>query len=125
GGRAGRRGNAIRHLLVPALALAALLLGAVDAGARSTDTHTVTVEVIGKGTIKSSPSGLNCGAGNAKCYSGFSDSGSVTLTAKADGGWTFAGWSGACSGTDPTDCDTGSSGDSVVTATFNPKSGTS
>ena len=115
----------MRRSLIPALVLAALILGAVDAGARSTDTHTVTVEVIGKGTIKSAPSGLNCGAGNTKCYAGFSDSGSVTLTAKADGGWTFAGWSDDCSGTDPTDCDTGSSGDSVVTATFNPKSGTS
>ncbi len=115
----------MRRLLIPALVLAALIVGVVNAGARSTDTHTVTVEVIGKGTIKSSPNGLSCGAGNSKCYAGFSDSGSVTLTAKADGGWTFAGWSGACGGTDPTDCDTGSSGDSVVTATFNPKSGTS
>src|SRR5262245_62487125 len=100
----------MRRVLLPALVLVALILGVVDAGARSSATHTVTVEVIGKGTIKSDPSGISCGAGNSKCFAGFSDSGSVKLTAKSDGGWTFAGWWDDCSGTDPGDCDTGSSG---------------
>ena len=37
------------------LALVALVLGVVNAGARSTATRTVTVQVLGKGTVKSSP----------------------------------------------------------------------
>src|SRR5437867_13364210 len=106
----------MRRSLLPVLALAVLIVGVVDAGARSTATHSVTVEILGKGTVKSSPSGISCGGGNTKCYSVFSEGTDVQLTAKAAGGWTLEG----C---DPS-CDAGSSGDSVVTATFNPSYGT-
>lgn len=50
----------------------------------------------GLGTVRSSPSGIDCGSACAATY----DHGtSVTLTATADGNSTFAGWSGDCSGT--------------------------
>jgi hypothetical protein len=50
----------------------------------------------GSGTVVSSPTGINCGA---PCIAYFDSGTSVTLTATAVQGSTFAGWSGAsCSG---------------------------
>ena len=57
---------------------------------------TVSKSGTGTGVVTSSPSGINCGA---TCSSGFVDGTSVTLTATPATGSTFAGWSGACSGT--------------------------
>ena len=50
----------------------------------------------GTGTVTSSPSGINCGS---TCSATYSSGTSVTLTAAAASGSTFAGWSGACTGT--------------------------
>ena len=50
----------------------------------------------GSGTVASSPSGINCG--NA-CSHNFRTGTTVVLKAIAASGSTFAGWSGACSGT--------------------------
>ena len=113
------------RLLVPALVLVALILGVVDAGARSTDTTTVTVQVIGKGNVKSTTSGINCGNGNTKCYTAFG-SGPITLKASPAGGWTFDGGSGwdGCDSTPSGTCSLDLSGDELVTVTFSPKSST-
>jgi hypothetical protein len=73
----------------------------------------------GKGTVTSS-SGATC---NATCtgISGWFMSGmQITLTATADSGSTFAGWSGACSGTGT--CTVTMSGSQSVTAMFNTAS---
>ena len=61
-------------------------------------TMPLTVVEIGNGTgsVISSPAGINCGA---TCSYSFTTGSSVTLTAVAGSGSTFAGWSGACSGT--------------------------
>jgi hypothetical protein len=59
-------------------------------------TLTVTKAGTGSGTVTSSPTGINCGA---TCSSQYASGASVTLTAAAATGSTFAGWSGACSGT--------------------------
>ena len=107
------------------LALVALVLGVVNAGAHPSATRTVTVEVLGKGSVKSSPSGINCGGGNSKCFAAFSDTTSVTLTAKPGSGFAAGSWSGDCGGSTDTACDLGSGGDSVAVAEFSPKSGTS
>lgn len=50
------------------------------------------------GTVTSSPAGIACGS---LCSSIFAAGATVTLTAAADEKSRFAGWSGACSGTEP------------------------
>jgi endoglucanase len=71
----------------------------------------------GSGTVTSSPSGINCGS---TCSASYSSGTSVTLTAAAASGSTFAGWSGACSGT--SSCTVSMTGARSVTATFNASS---
>ena len=53
----------------------------------------------GTGSVSSNPGGLSCAEGCASTSSSFASTSAVTLTAQADGGSTFAGWSGACIGT--------------------------
>jgi endoglucanase len=84
-----------------------------------TSALTVTRAGSGSGTVSSSPSGIACGS---TCAASFSAGVSVALTAAADGGSTFAGWSGACSGTGT--CTVSMSSARTVTATFNRSSGT-
>jgi YVTN family beta-propeller protein len=60
-------------------------------------TLTVTKGGSGTGGVTSSPTGIDCGS---TCAASFPAGTSVTLTAAADAGSTFAGWSGGgCSGT--------------------------
>ncbi len=68
----------------------------------------------GAGTVSSSPSGVSCGG---TCSASFTSGTSVTLTAAAASGSTFAGWSGACSGT--ASCTVSMTQARSVTATFN------
>jgi hypothetical protein len=89
------------------LALVALILGVVNAGARSTATTIVTVQVIGKGKVTSDPGGINCGNGDKTCYLGFTQD--VTLKAsETSDDWVFSGWHGCtpsgttCSAPNPT-----------------------
>ena len=53
----------------------------------------------GQGTIASAPAGINCGVAGAACSTRFNSGGSVTLTATPANGQLFAGWGGACTGT--------------------------
>jgi uncharacterized repeat protein (TIGR02543 family) len=75
----------------------ALVLGVGSAGGRSLDVSTVTVQVIGKGRVTSSPSGIKCGNDKKECYRAFSTGASITLTAVDQGSWTFDSWGGDCS----------------------------
>lgn len=50
----------------------------------------------GSGSVTSSPSGISCGS---TCFADYAAGTTVTLTAKADSGSAFKGWSGPCSGT--------------------------
>ena len=75
---------------------------------------TVTGSGTGAGMISSSPSGINCGQ---TCSATFNSGTAVTLAATPTGASTFAGWSGACSGTNS--CSVTLSADTSVTATFN------
>jgi uncharacterized protein (TIGR03437 family) len=67
-----------------------------------------------KGTVTSSPSGIDCGT---TCSSAFASGTVVTLTARVIGNRAFAGWSGACTGTGT--CTVTMDAAKSVTATFN------
>ena len=84
------------------------------AGTPPGSTLTVTRAGAGTGTVMSSPAAINCGA---VCSASFSNGASVTLSVVAAGGSTFAGWSGACSGTGG--CTVSMTQARSVTATFN------
>lgn len=78
-------------------------------------TLTVTKSGTGAGTVTSSPAGINCGS---TCAANYVNGTSVTLTATAGSGSTFAGWSGSgCSGTG--NCTVSMTQARSVTATFN------
>ncbi|MBJ7347627.1 MAG: hypothetical protein JHC87_03525 [Thermoleophilaceae bacterium] len=79
-----------------------------------TPTVALTVSTVGTGDVTSSTGAINCGL---ICTDEYAVGSTVTFTATAGTGYTFAGWSGAgCSGTD-TCVVTVSAADSV-TATF-------
>ena len=78
---------------------------------------TLTVQRSGNGTVTSNPSGITCGTGGTACSAIFNKDSSVTLTATADSGSIFTGWSGGgCSGTGT--CVINLTENTVVTATF-------
>src|SRR5437016_13568347 len=56
----------------------------------------VTVAGSANGTVTSSPAGINC---PGACSANFASGTTVTLTPTAAAGGSFAGWSGACTGT--------------------------
>ena len=81
-------------------------------------TLSVTEAGTGSGSVTSSPSGITC---PSTCSASFASGTGVTLTAKASTGSTFAGWSGACSGTGT--CSVTMTAAKAVTATFNSSGG--
>jgi phospholipase C len=76
----------------------------------------VTLDGSGTGTATSTPTGINCGDNAKDCNFTFPAGSQVTLTATADSGFGFAGWSGACTGTGS--CIITTEGNHSVTATF-------
>ena len=77
-------------------------------------TLTVNTAGGGTGTVTSDPAGINCGADCTENYAPDTD---VTLTATPDAGSAFTGWSGDCSGANPTTAVT-MDADKTCTATF-------
>ncbi len=73
----------------------------------------LTVSVIGSGTVSSNPSGVSC---PSTCSHVFTGGTQVTLTPTPAAGWAFSGWSGACSGTGS--CVVTMNAAEAVTATF-------
>src|SRR5258708_2826523 len=89
--------------------------GAKSVTATFTQLETLTVSVSGSGTVTSSPSGISC---PGTCSKSFTYGTVVALTASASTGYSFSGWSGACSGTGA--CSVTMNGAQSVTATFTP-----
>jgi aryl-phospho-beta-D-glucosidase BglC (GH1 family) len=92
--------------------------GALDAvmnGAHPSGSYTLTVtkDGTGSGVVSTSPAGVSCGS---TCSATFAAGTNVTLTATADSGSSFIGWSGACTGTGT--CTVSMLSAKSVTATF-------
>src|SRR5882724_720798 len=78
-------------------------------------TLSVGINGNGSGSVRIDPGGTKC---NANCSKSFATGTPVTLTASADTGSSFTGWSGGgCSGTGT--CNLTLTADQTVTATFN------
>lgn len=93
---------------------ACVLVLASGAAAGSAYTLTVALAGSGSGTVTSSPAGIDCGS---TCSHAFASGTQVTLTATAESGSFFGGWSGGgCSGIDS--CVVTMSAAESVTATF-------
>ncbi len=80
-------------------------------------TYTLNVNKAGTGTgfvSSANLSGINCGT---DCSENYNAGTNVILSASANNGSTFTGWSGACSGTSST-CAVSMTANKTVTATF-------
>ena len=62
------------------------------------NSYTLTVSISGHGTVTSTDGNINCPGTCTHTYLSLTQ---VTLNAAAASGWTFMGWSGACSGVGP------------------------
>ena len=83
-------------------------------------TYALAVGVLGggEGHVDSSPVGIDCGFdARVDCSADFPENAQVTLTATAEPGSIFTGWSGACTGSSTT-CSVGMSQARSVDATF-------
>ncbi|MBV5311310.1 DUF1566 domain-containing protein, partial [Chromatium okenii] len=76
--------------------------------------YSLSVSKVGSGTVSSDPAGINCGL---SCVASFDKGKVVTLTATPASGYSFGGWSGACSNTSGT-CSVSMASAKAVTATF-------
>ena len=96
-------------------ALLPVLWGCGSAHVNPVSNFQLTVQNAGAGggTIASSLGGISCGQ---TCSASFASGTSVALTATPNSGSTFAGWSGACSGTGS--CTVTIAANTSVTATF-------
>jgi uncharacterized repeat protein (TIGR01451 family) len=74
----------------------------------------------GSGSITSKDGAINCANSAGNCSASYLPGTSVSLTAAPAGTSVFAGWSGACSGTDPNVCNVTMNFVQSVTASFNP-----
>ena len=83
--------------------------------------YALTAGIVGNGTVSSQPSGVICSGSN--CSGTFPASTAVTLTAIPGANQSFAGWTGACTGS--SSCTVSMTQARSVTATFIPLNGTS
>jgi uncharacterized repeat protein (TIGR01451 family) len=77
---------------------------------------------VGSGSVNSSDGAINCPNSGGNCSSLYAPGTSLSLTATTAGTSSFGGWSGACTGTNPSVCTVILNSAESVTATFNPPS---
>jgi hypothetical protein len=77
--------------------------------------HQLTVQVDGHGSVRSSPSGIDCGS---TCAASFLATAQVALTPAPEAGYSFAGWNASCNGSGG--CIVLMSSDARVIARFEP-----
>jgi hypothetical protein len=109
------------YSLILSILLSAFALFAISAQEGFAQSYTLTVinTGAGHGTVKSNPSGINCGPGQT-CTGTFSDGKKVTLKAKPNQDSSFAGWAGGgCIGIKT--CSVIMDSDLTITATFDLK----
>ena len=80
--------------------------------------YVLTVSLSGSGSVTSTDGVINC---PGTCGNSYPSNTPVTLNATPAPGWSFAGWSGACSGTGS--CNVTMTQDLAVTATFTQSQG--
>lgn len=78
-------------------------------------TFTLSVSTSNPGTVVSTPAGIDCGK---SCSAKFAPGTAVSLVAVPPPGKTFIGWSGACTGADPSGCRITVNADTKVQAAF-------
>jgi len=71
---------------------------AVTGGVQNPDNQTLSITTSGDGSVTSAPLGLDC---PGTCSFDFEEGAVVSLAATPNAGSIFAGWSGDCSGLDP------------------------
>ena len=110
-------GNLLSGLSCPTTSFCAVVdqnNGNLILGTGAPHSLTVVRAGAGSGSVTSAPAGIAC---PGQCAASFSSGTTVTLTASASAGSTFAGWSGGgCSGTGA--CTVTLTADTAVTATF-------
>ncbi len=89
-------------------------LGAQAVTASFSYSLTVSIKGAGKGSVVSSPAGIDC---PGDCTGTFGPGATVTLTASPDQ-WSSLTWSGDCTGSDPNGCTVAMDQHRAVTATF-------
>ena len=110
------------HLLLFLLFVFSLLFSACDLfdvpGNDSDQSYTLTVALqgSGSGSVASDPGGINCGD---DCDGMFQEDSRVTLSAEAEAGSTFAGWSDSSCADSGTTCEIEIASDKTINATFN------
>jgi len=82
-------------------------------------TLAITKSGTGNGSVVSADGAINCNDVGAACWAGYSPGTFVAISAATGTGSTFAGWSGACTGTDANSCNITMNSDQIVIATFN------
>jgi hypothetical protein len=81
-----------------------------------TQTSSLTVIEVGQGTVTSTDGTINCTNRSGTCNAPYANGTAVTMNATAASGWTFSGWSGACTGSNP--CSVVMNSNLNATATF-------
>lgn len=92
------------------------LEAAKSRNAPGTGSYSLTVTVLGTGSVSTNDVQMNC---SANCSTTYPSGSTVTLTAAPAAGSVLLGWSGACSGTANT-CTVTITSNTTVAATFGP-----